>query len=242
MKSHASLNRIYRLVWSHVLNAWIAVAETTRGGGKASGRKLVAAALSLATAHVLASPSGGQVTAGAGTIAHSGTTTTITQSSQNLSANWQSFNTAAGETVNFVQPSASAVAVNRIFDVNGTKFFGNLNANGQVYLINPNGILFGAGSQVNVGGLVASTLDINDASLNSASRTFSGTGAGSIVNQGTLNGRYVALLGNTVSNQGTITANQGAVALGAGSAVTLSFADNQLVKMQVDQSTLDNLA
>ncbi|MFX6899795.1 filamentous hemagglutinin N-terminal domain-containing protein, partial [Acinetobacter baumannii] len=75
---------------------------------------------------------------------------------------------SSGEKVNFVQPSASAIAVNRIQDVNATQFMGQLNANGQVYLINPNGILFGAGAQVNVGSLVASTLDINDAALGSS--------------------------------------------------------------------------
>jgi len=242
MKRHASMNRIYRLVWSTVFDAWIAVAETSRGRGKGARRKILAVTLALSATLAHAVPTGGQVVAGSGTIAQSGTTTTINQTSQNLSLRWDVFNTTAGETVNFIQPSASAIAVNRIFDVNGTSFFGNLNANGQVYLINPNGILFGAGSQVNVGGLVASTLDISDSALDSANRSFSGSGTGSVVNQGTLNGRYVALLGNTALNQGTITANQGAVALGAGSAVTLSFADNHLVKMQVDQSTLDNLA
>jgi filamentous hemagglutinin family protein len=242
MKRHASINRAYRLVWNQVLDAWVAVAENARGRGKGSCRELVAVALSIATTHALASPSGGQVTAGSGSIAQSGATTTITQTSQNLSLRWDSFNTVAGETVNFVQPSASAIAVNRIFDPNGTKFFGNLNANGQVYLINPNGIIFGATAQVNVGGLVASTLDLNDADLANASRSFSGTGTGSVVNQGTLNGRYVALIGNTVRNQGTITTPNGMTALGAGSAVTLTFADTSLVKMQVDQSTLDNLA
>lgn len=249
MKRHASMNRIYRLVWSRVQNAWIAVSETARGRGKSgrtkplSRRGLIATAMALAFAPLAqAAPAGGQVTAGDGSIAQSGATTTINQTSQNLSLSWQSFDTATQETVNFVQPSASAIAVNRIYDTNGTQFFGHLNANGQVYLINPNGILFGTGSQVNVSGLVASTLDVSDASLNSASRSFSGNGTGSVVNQGSINGRYVALLGNTVSNQGSITANGGAAALGAGSAVTLTFADNSLVHMQVDQSTLDNLA
>ena len=101
-----------------------------------------------------AEPSGGVVSSGTGQITHSGNVTTIDQTSQNLSINWQTFNTSHQETVNFVQPSASAIAVNRIADTNGTQFFGQLNANGQVYLINPNGIVFGPGAQVNVGGLV----------------------------------------------------------------------------------------
>ena len=242
MKRHASMNRAYRLIWSPVLNAWIAVAENARGRGKGTARKLIAAALLLFPGFVLAAPTGGQVVSGSGSITQAGTTTTITQASQNLSVNWQSFNTTAQETVNFVQPSASSIAVNRIFDTNGTQFYGHLNANGQVYLINPNGILFGPGAQVNVGGLVASTLDFNDADLANTSRPFKGPGTGSVINQGTINGRYVALIGNTVRNEGTITTPQGMTALGAGSAVTLTFADTSLVKMQVDQNTLNNLA
>ena len=249
MKSHGSVNRVYRLIWSEVLNGWVPVAESGRGRGKGSSRKLIAAALSLSAAFAGATPVGGQVVSGAGSVTQSGTTTTIQQASQNLSLNWKSFNIAPQESVNFVQPSASAIAVNRIFDTSGTKIFGQLNANGQVYLINPNGILFGQGAQVNVGGLVATTLDFNDTSLSGNTKTFSGSGSGSIVNQGTINatglggtGGYVALLGNTVSNQGTITAQRGSVALGAGSAATLTFQNNSLVKMQVDQSVLNSLA
>jgi filamentous hemagglutinin family protein len=246
MHRHASLNRIFRLVWSHVHQAWVAVSETSRGRGKSASRKLLLAAAALAAAQLAqAGPLGGQVTNGAGAITQSGTTTTINQSSQNLALAWNSFNTSASETVNFIQPSRSAVAVNRIFDTSATQFFGKLNANGQVWLVNPNGVLLGAGAQVNVGGLVASTLDIDDASVGSATRRFSGNGTGSVVNQGAVtaaDGGYVAFIGNRVSNQGTIDAPRGSVALGAGSDVTLSFAGNSLIGMQVNRSTLDNLA
>ena len=87
---------------------------------------------------------------------------TINQSSSTAILNWQSFNIGAGNLVQFVQPSASSVALNRIFDPNVTTIAGNLKANGQVYLINPNGILFGSHAVVNVAGLIASTLDVND--------------------------------------------------------------------------------
>jgi len=246
MHRHASLNRVYRLVWSHVHRTWVVVSETARGRGKRASRKLLLATSALAAAHLAqAGPTGGQVTAGSATIGQSAGTTTINQSSQNLSLLWSSFNTGAAETVNFVQPSAQAIAVNRITDTNATQFMGKLSANGQVYLINPNGVLFGTGSQVNVGGLVASTLDVKDASLKDATRQFSGQGNGRIVNQGSINaaeGGYVAFLGNSVSNQGSISAPKGTVALGAGSDVTLSFAGNSLVNLKVDGSTLDNLA
>jgi filamentous hemagglutinin family protein len=245
MKRHGSMNHIYRLVWSQVLNGWVAVAETARGRGKGSRRKLIAAALALSASLAQAAPVGGQLVSGAGSISQSGATTTVTQSSQNLSLTWKGFNIAPQETVNFVQPSASAIAVNRIFDTQGTQVLGHLNANGQVYLINPNGVLFGQGAQVNVGGLVASTLDLNEASLSGNQRLFSGNGTGSVVNQGTINaaaGGYVALLGNHVSNQGVIVAQLGSVALGAGSAATLTFSGNSLVNMRVNQSVLDSLA
>ncbi len=163
-----------------------------------------------------------------------------------LSLTWQSFNIAPQETVNFVQPSSTALAVNRIFDTNGTQILGHLNANGQVYLGSiRTAFFFGQGAQVNVGGLVASTLDLGGNGASGDTKSFSGPGAGSVVNRGTIHaadGGYVALLGNRVSNQGTITARLGTVALGAGSAATLTFSGNTLVHLQVDQNTVESLA
>jgi filamentous hemagglutinin family protein len=239
------MNHVYRLVWSHSRNGWVAVSEIARGRKKGSGRRLTLAALSLTAAVAQAGPSGGQVVSGNGQISSSGNTTTVTQSSQNLSLNWQTFNVAPQETVDFVQPSASAVAVNHILGNSGSQILGHLNANGQVYLINPNGILFGAASQVDVGGLVASTLEANATNSAGNTRSFSGSGTGSVVNEGTItaaNGGYVVLLGNRVSNVGTIVAQLGTVGFGAGSAVTLTFSGDSLVGMQVDRSTLNNLA
>ena len=244
MNRHGSMNRIYRLVWSAVRNLWIPVAETARGRGKRSSGKLVAAALSLTCAIAQATPSGGQVVAGTGSITQSGATTTITQATQNLSLTWTSFNIAPQQTVNFVQPSTSAIAINRILGTNGTQILGYLHANGQIFLINPNGIVFGPSAEVNVGGLVASTLDL-EAGTAGDTKSFSGTGTGSVLNQGTLTatqGGYVVLLGNHVSNEGVISAQLGTVALGAGSAMTLTFGDNSRLHLQVDQSVLNSLA
>ncbi|MGK0249255.1 MAG: filamentous hemagglutinin family protein, partial [Oleispira sp.] len=239
-------NKIINCTCKQILNAWVALAEVSRRRGKGSNRKIIVAALALSADYAVAAPNGGQVVTGKANITQSGATTTISQDTQNLSLNWNSFDIAPTETVNFEQPSASSIAVNRIVDTHGTQILGRLNANGQVYLINPNGILFGQGAQINVGALVASTLDFDDAKLNDADITFSGNGTGSIVNQGEINtigeGGYVALLGNTVSNQGDITAPQGTVALGAGSNTTLTFQNNSLIKMQVDQSVLNTLA
>ena len=220
-------------------------AEFRLPGSSGLGQFMVAAGLALLTTIASAGPEDGQISTGLGGISQVGTTITITQSSPQLSLAWKSFNIAANETVNFVQPSSAAIAVNRIADPNGTQILGRLNANGQVFLINPNGILFGRGAQLNVAGIVASTLDLHDATLNSPARSFSGPGSGSIINRGTIattEGGYVALLGRTVVNQGAITAPLGAVALGGGSAATLTFSGNSLVGMQVDQGVLNSLA
>lgn len=255
MKRHGAMNRIYRLVWNQVTQTWVAVPEVSRGLSKSMCSKLlgVAAIGLLGVFSVQAGgPTGSQVIHGTGTVTQSSGITTINQSSQNLSLNWKSFNVAPTETVKFIQPSASAIAVNRIDDVNGSQILGRLTANGQVFLINPNGVLFGANAQVNVGALVASTLDLSDSTLNSGSTKFSGSALNSnasVVNMGLINangvagtGGFIALLGNTVSNQGNLSAPQGSVAMGAGSAVTLRFQNNSLIKMTVDQSAFKALA
>jgi trimeric autotransporter adhesin len=253
------MNHIYRLCWNRSLSQWVPASElahTPRAGGGSRKRgvigqcglvlSLLAVSLGMTgLAHAGTSPMGGQIVSGAGQVQQVGNVTTIKQDSSTLMLNWQSFDVGANQTVDFLQPGSGSIAVNRIFSNTPSEIDGHLNANGQVWLINPNGVLFGQGSQVNVGGLVASTLDVDDSTLGTGTLSFSGSGKGSIVNRGTLtaaNGGYIALLGNQVSNQGTITAQLGTVALAGGSAVTLTFTGNQLVHLQVNQSTLNNLA
>ena len=253
------MNHIYRLCWNRSLSQWVPASElahSTRASGGSRKRgvagqrvmalSLLAMSLSMpGLARAGTAPTGGQIVSGAAQIQQVGNVTTIRQDSSTLMLNWQSFNIGSDQTVNFLQPGSNAIAVNRIFSSTPSEIYGHLNANGQVWLINPNGVLFGQSAQVNVGGLVASTLDVDDSTLDSSNRSFSGSGKGSVVNRGTItaaNGGYVALLGNQVSNQGTITAQLGTVALAGGSAVTLTFTGSQLVHLQVDQSTLNNLA
>lgn len=242
------MNHVYRLVWSHVRNGWVAVSEIARGRHKGSGRTLLATTLSLAAVLAHAGQPGllgGHVVSGSGAISTSGDTTTITQTSPTLSLTWLSFDVAPQQTVDFVQPSASSVAINDILSASPSEILGHLDANGQVFLINPNGIVFGKGAQVDVGGLVASTLALDPDSPSGGTRSFSGPGTGSVINRGSItaaNGGFVALIGNTVINQGAIVARLGSVALGGGSSVTLTFASDALVGVQVDRSTLHNLA
>jgi filamentous hemagglutinin family protein len=251
------MNHIYRLCWNRSLSQWVPASElahSKRGGATRRhvvGQRVMMLSLLSASlgmtglAHAANAPTGGQVVGGSGQILQSANTTTIRQNSQSLSLNWQSFDIGADQTVNFVQPGASSVAVNRVLGNTASEIFGHLNANGQVWLINPNGVLFGQGAQVNVGGIVASTLDIDEGTAGSGTVRLAGDGKGKVVNQGSINaasGGYVALIGNQVSNQGSIRAQLGTVALGGGSAVTLTFSDNHLLHLQVDKSTLNNLA
>ena len=100
------------------------------------------------------------VTSGQATAVASGNTLNVNQTTSSAVLNWQSFNVSADGVVNFKQPDVSSVALNRIWQNDPSRIFGSLNANGRVYLINQNGILFGATAKVNVGALVASSLDI----------------------------------------------------------------------------------
>ncbi|MCW5297473.1 filamentous hemagglutinin N-terminal domain-containing protein [Herbaspirillum lusitanum] len=202
--------------------------------------------LTVLPAHALdagALPTNGQITAGSGSIGQSGTTMTVTQTSDRMAATWNTFNIGANATVNFVQPTSSSVALNRVTSGDASQILGQLNANGQVYLINPSGILFGAGSSVNVGGLVASTLNISDANFMAGKNAFDLEGAtGSVINQGNItaaDGGYVALLGAQVRNEGNIIARLGRVVLAAGEKMTLDFNGDGLINVEVNNATLN---
>jgi filamentous hemagglutinin family protein len=105
------------------------------------------------------------VTAGTAGLTQVGPLLTVTQTASNVTLNWRSFNIGAGGTVRFDQPDAGSVALNRIFQADPSRIAGALQANGRVYLLNQNGIVFGAGAQVNVGGLVASSLNLTPQAL-----------------------------------------------------------------------------
>jgi len=199
----------------------------------------------LASNPALASPQGGVVTSGAATISQSGSVTNINQSTNKATLNWQSFSTKPTETVNFNQPSASAITLNRIIGNEKSVLEGALNANGKVFLINSNGILFTKGSTVNTAGLVASTLNLTDEDFNAGNYVFKANGStGSVINLGTITakaGGYVALMGNSVSNQGVITATKGTVSLNSGDKITLNFNGDSLVSVTINEGTLNAL-
>ncbi|GAA4355713.1 hypothetical protein GCM10023165_48140 [Variovorax defluvii] len=203
-----------------------------------------AAELSPPAANAL--PTGGQVAAGSASLSTSGSTMTVGQASQRAIINWSSFDVGSAAAVNFVQPNAAAVALNRVTGGSASQIFGRLSANGQVYLVNPSGVLFGRSAQVDAGGLVASTLGISDADfLAGRDRFTQGAGEGaSVVNQGRISvapGGRIALLGTRVSNQGQLLAPGGDVALAAGRQVTLAAGADGHLQLGVDAGELATL-
>ena len=203
------------------------------------------ACAALASASVLAAPAGGTVTAGSANISQTGATTTITQNTDKLAIDWSKFSIQAGETVNFLQPGRAAIALNRVTGRESSAIFGNLNANGTVFILNPNGVLFGSSAQVNVGGLVASTLGLSDADFLAGRYTLSGTSTASVVNQGTLTvppGGKIALIANAVNNEGVINAPQGSVLMAGASDVTLTLVDGSPLGYTISRGAASTLA
>ena len=207
-----------------------------------SGGVLIGCILALVTAGpAMAGPTGGKVVGGEGSITQDGTLTQIDQATGRISINWDTFNVNADETVRFIQPSSTSVALNTIFDQNASQIFGTIDANGRVLLINPNGMIFGPTAQINVAGLVASSLNISTADFMAGNYTFESAGGegGLILNQGTLQaapGGFIALLGEAVANEGLIIADAGTIAMGAGSTVALDFDGSGLIYFEVESA------
>ncbi|MFH5254232.1 GLUG motif-containing protein [Burkholderia semiarida] len=244
------MNKTYSLVWNDAQGAWQVAGERVRRRGKSATRARVVAVLALlaggAATSAYALPTGEKIVSGNGDIHRydNGRQMSINQHSDKLVTDWQAFNIGKGERVKFNQPSAASIALNRVVGQDGTTIYGNLDANGRVFLVNPNGILFGKGAQVNVGGLVATTLDIKNDDFDAGRYRFSGQSPTEVRNFGNLvasEGGAIALLGAKVFNNGGIQAQMGTVALGAGSDATLNFDGSKLLNVQIDRGIVDAL-
>jgi filamentous hemagglutinin family protein len=253
------MNHVYRIVWNQAAACWQAVAETAKRQGKHSLGKtrartslgnqsgfvpkvLIAALLTAwGVTAALAGPQGGQLVAGNATIQQSGAITTINQSTAKAAIDWNSFSIGKGESVRFKQPTSSSITLNRVTGLESRQILGNLSANGQVFILNPNGVLFGKDAQVNVGGLVASTRQMSDADFMAGNYKLTGTGSGSVVNQGNIQvaeGGTLALIAPVVQNTGTLSAPQGSILLAAADAVTVTLLDGSLVGYTLDKGSL----
>ncbi len=199
---------------------------------------LLVALLVVASPVSIALPSGLDVVVGQASVSTpQANAMQINQSTDKAVLNWQSFNIGTGQLVQFIQPGSSSVALNRVVGAGASAIFGSLSANGQVFLINPAGVMFAPGAQVNVGGLVATSLAIGDGDFMAGRYTFSGASAGAVVNYGNLSaarGGYVVLAAPQVNNGGTVNAEAGSVGLLAGSRVSVDTSGVGLVRFSVD--------
>ncbi|WP_090143255.1 YDG domain-containing protein, partial [Limnohabitans sp. DM1] len=261
-------SNLFKTVFSKRLGALVAVGEHATSQGKAKGGRGVGgfnlmgvlsaggayfvgplvfsfALITLAWAAPAnnALPTGGQVAQGAAAISQSGANMAIHQSTARAVVNWQSFDIGKDAKVNIVQPTAQAVLLNRVTGVAPSQIFGQMSANGQVVLVNPNGVTFGKDGSVSAAGLTASTLNISDADFMAGRKRFTRDGAtGEVLNQGTLTaapGGYVALLGASVSNEGKIYAPKGNVALGAADVITLPMTGTGRIKMELSPAVIN---
>lgn len=258
----------FKTVFSKRLGTLVAVGEHASNQGKANGAcnaaalpylswvgaavhyliaplTLCAGLAGMACAQTLSStalPTGAQVSAGSASVSSAGAAMTITQASDRAAINWQSFNIGQNASVTVAQPSSSSVLLNRIGGDAPSQILGRLSANGQIVLVNPNGITFGKDGSVSASGLTASTLGISDADFMAGNMKFSRNGAsGAIVNQGELRaapGGYVALLGAVVSNEGKISTPQGNTYLAAAEAVKMPVTGSGRIKLELSPSAM----
>jgi filamentous hemagglutinin family protein len=197
-------------------------------------RRLVPLLLSACFGMAVAAPTGQQVMAGQATFSQQGNVFSITNTPGTI-INWQSFSINAGEITRFIQQGSDSAVLNRIVGQDPTRILGALQSNGQVFLINPNGILFGRDSRVDVNGLVASTLNLSNADFLAGKKNFTaGAVAGDVRNEGAITtptGGQVFLVAPNVTNAGIITSPKGDVVLAAGHSVQL--VDSRDPDMQV---------
>ncbi|MBA5867991.1 MAG: filamentous hemagglutinin N-terminal domain-containing protein [Nitrospira sp. CR1.3] len=202
----------------------------------------------LLPSRALALPSDGKVVGGSATIQQSNPNTlNIQQSTDKAILNWQSFSIGAHEAVRFVQPSVRSIALNRVVGADPSVILGQLQANGRIFLVNPNGILFGAGAQIDVGGLLATTLQIRDSDFMAGRFLFAQDplkALRTVVNRGTINVSdhgFVFLVAPGVSNEGLIIANLGNVVLGSAQKLTVDLMGDGLINYALSGKVLDQV-
>ncbi|MGB0371973.1 MAG: beta strand repeat-containing protein [Opitutales bacterium] len=206
-------------------------------------------ALIFSTNHSLvwANPSGPEVVYGSAVFDENGSDLAIRQNSGQLIIDWQDFSIADGELTRFVQPSSGASALNRVVSGNLSQIQGQLQANGNVYLINPNGIIVGETARIDVGSFTASTLDLENSDfLDGDDLSFRATGSvqGEIVNLGRIEALSgdVTLIAEVIRNEGILFATDGSVNLAAGTQVLLKpQADRPIyISMPSDRASIEN--
>ncbi|WP_303795107.1 autotransporter-associated beta strand repeat-containing protein, partial [Sandarakinorhabdus limnophila] len=185
------------------------------------------------------------------TIATTANSRTITQTGARAVINWTSLDVASGHTLTFVQPNASSIVLNRVIGspvvgsanvIARSQIDGTISANGQVWILNPKGIVVGSTGSINVSGFLATTLGLTDEAFAIGNAfSLSGESTDAIVNGGTITtaSGYVVLAGNRVTNSGLIQAEMGTIALGSGQAFSVSFSNDKLISFAIPTSAVD---
>ncbi len=185
-------------------------------------RGLLALAIcqALACPAAMANPTGGKIVHGTGTIENVDNVLTVTTGTRRSVIDWQTFSIGPDEITRFIQPSSDSSVLNRVLANEPSLLLGRLESNGQVFLINPFGILVGEGAAIDVAGFVASTLDLGlHDYLEGRFRFSGGSSAAPIVNQGrivTPEGGSIYLVAPEIENSGLLSAPGGEVLLAAG--------------------------
>ncbi|QJD71154.1 autotransporter-associated beta strand repeat-containing protein [Marinobacterium sp. LSUCC0821] len=247
-----SLNRTFQIVWSRTLGRLVVCGELAKHKKKTGGVRRTSKSGAMTLAGLLAActslfasfsyaeeidpstlPQGAQVVHGGVAITTNDNAMNVLQSTDKAIVNWNSFNVGSQASVNFSQPSSASSILNRVKSLDASKIFGQITSNGQVLLINPNGVIFSETARVDVGALIASTLDIANEDYLSGNYKFTGN-SGEIINRGELSGGLIALLSPSVINEGHIAARLDDVVLAGDDAARLTFAGSELIAIEVD--------
>ncbi|MDP3863250.1 MAG: filamentous hemagglutinin N-terminal domain-containing protein, partial [Rhodoferax sp.] len=232
----------FRLIFSKRLGMCVPVSEQHSAQGKVASEKIAERVLGslafsltlLCATPALALPVAPTVAHGSASFSQSGSTLTVTNT-PNAIINWGSFSIGQNELTQFVQQSSASAVLNRVTGQSPSQILGQLQSNGRVFLINPNGIVFGQGARIDTAGLIASTLNLSDADFLTGKLKFSGTGSEAKVdNQGTIStaqGGFVYLIAPHVENSGLINAPNGDVLLAAGHSVEIADGLNPALRV-----------
>jgi filamentous hemagglutinin family protein len=197
---------------------------------------------------VYALPQDGTVVGGNSTITQPNSTTMqINQATDKSIINWQGYSIAANEKVQYFQPSSSSISLNRVIGADPSYIYGQLTANGQVWVINPNGLLIGNGANINVSGFLGSTLNIGSEDFMNGKYNFKAVSGqlSAISNLGNItaaDGGYAVLISPSITNEGNITSNLAKTYLASADEVTLNFAGHDLIGFTIDKAVLEAMS
>lgn len=194
--------------------------------------------LAACTCAAQTNPGGATVVRGSATFSTTGNTLTVTNTPNTL-INWQSFSIPAGQRTHFEQQGATSTVLNRVTGSSPSEILGQMTSNGRVVLINPNGVVFGAGSQINVSGLIASALPITEPKLLAGDWQFvSEGGAEQLTSRGTITStgnQPVILIGRMVTQESGSTINNDPFAhtwLAAGQTIRVPSFENPALMVE----------